>query len=42
MHAELEVLLATKEELVTDLKILMYCRADEVEKLTKIKGNADV
>ena len=41
MHAELKVLLATKEELVTDLKIFMYHRTDEIKKLTKIKEDAD-
>ena len=34
-------MLETKEDLVTDLKILMYRRADEIEKLTKIKEDVD-
>ena len=35
-------MLVIKEELVTDLKILLYCCTDEVEKLTKIKEHANV
>jgi len=34
-------LLETKEDLVTDLKILMYRHADEIEKLTNINKDTD-
>ena len=39
--AELKSLLLKRDELVTDLKNIMYCHADAVEKLTKIKANTD-
>ena len=38
---ELKSLLLKKDELVTDLKNIMYHHADAVEKLTKIKADAD-
>ena len=38
---ELKSLLLKKDELVTDLKNIMYRHADAVEKLTKIKADAD-
>ena len=41
MHSELEVLLATKEELVTDLKNLVYRRIDEMERFEKMLRDAD-
>ena len=41
VHAELKKLLVTKEELVTDLTNLVYRRTDDVEKLSKIKTDAD-
>ena len=34
-------MLETKEDLVTDLKILMYRHADEIEKLTNINKDTD-
>ena len=39
--AELKSLLLKREELVTDLKNIMYRHKDAVEKLTKIKADAD-
>ena len=39
--AELKSLLLKRDELETDLKNIMYRHADAVEKLTKIKANAD-
>ena len=39
--AELKSLLLKRDELVTDLKNIMYRHADAVEKLTKIKADAD-
>ena len=39
--AELKSLLLKRDELVTDLKNIMYHHADAVEKLTKIKADAD-
>ena len=39
--AELKSLLLKRDELVTDLKNIIYCHADAVEKLTKIKADAD-
>ena len=41
VHTELKKLLVTKEELVTDLTNLVYRRTDDVEKLSKIKADAD-
>jgi len=41
MHVELKKLLETQEGLVTDLKLLMYRRADEIKKLTNIKKDID-
>jgi len=41
VHTELKKLLVTKEELVTDLTNLVYRRTDDVEKLSKIKTDAD-
>ena len=38
---ELKHLLLQKDELVTDLKNIMYCHADAVDKLTKIKADSD-
>ena len=38
---ELKSLLLKRDELVTDLKNIMYCHAYVVEKLTKIKVDAD-
>jgi hypothetical protein len=38
---ELKSLLLKRDELVTDHKNIMYCHADAVEKLTKIKADAD-
>ena len=38
---ELKNLLLQKNELVTDLTNIMYRHADAVEKLTKIKADAD-
>ena len=35
------VSLKIQERLVLDLKILMYCNADEIEKLKKIKEDSD-
>ena len=35
-------MLVTKEELVTDLNNLVYHHTDEVEKLSKMKDDADV
>ena len=39
--AELKSLLLKRDELVTDLKNIMYRHADAMEKLTKIKADAD-
>ena len=39
--AELKSLLLERDELVTDLKNIMYRHTDAVEKLTKIKADAD-
>jgi len=39
--AELKSLLLKREELVTDLKNIMYRHKDAVEKLTKIKAESD-
>jgi hypothetical protein len=39
--AELKSLLSQKDNDVTDLTNIMYCHADTVEKLTKIKADAD-
>ena len=39
--AELKSLFLKRDELVTDLKNIMYRHADAVEKLTKIKADAD-
>ena len=39
--AELKSLLLKRDELVTDLKNIMYHHTDVVEKLTKVKANAD-
>ena len=39
--AELKSLLLKRDELVTDLKNIMYRHADAVEKLTNIKADAD-
>ena len=39
--AELKSLLLKRDELVTDLKNIMYRHADAVEKLTKLKADAD-
>ena len=39
--AELKSLLLKRDELVTNLKNIMYRHADAVEKLTKIKADAD-
>ena len=39
--AELKSLLLKRDELVTDLKNIMYCHADIVKKLIKIKADAD-
>ena len=39
--AELKSILLKRDELVTDLKNIMYCHADAVEKLTKIKADSD-
>ena len=39
--AELKSLLLKRDELVTDLKNIMYRHTDAVEKLTKIKADAD-
>jgi hypothetical protein len=33
VHAKLKKLLAIQEDMVTDLELLMYRRADEIEKL---------
>ena len=41
VHTELKKLLVRKEELVTDLTNLVYRRTDDVEKLSKIKADAD-
>jgi hypothetical protein len=41
VHIELKKLIITKEELVTDLTNIMYCHIDVVEKLSKIKADAD-
>ena len=41
MHVKLKKLLETQEGLVTDLKLLMYRRADEIKKLTNIKKDID-
>ena len=41
VHTELKKLLVTKEELVTDLTNIMYRHTDAVEKLSKIKADAD-
>ena len=41
VHAELKTLLVTKEELVTDLKNLVYRRTDEMEKFRKMLKDAD-
>ena len=41
MHAEIKKLLETQEDLVSDLKILKYHRADEIDKQTNIKKDAD-
>ena len=38
---ELKSLLLERDELVTDLKNIMYHHADVVEKLTKVKADAD-
>jgi len=38
---ELKSLLLQKDELVTDLKNIMYRHADAVKKLTKIKADSD-
>ena len=34
-------MLLKKDELLTDLTNVMYCQTDAVEKLTKIKADAD-
>ena len=39
--AELKSLLLKRDELVTDLKNIIYHHADAVEKLTKLKANTD-
>ena len=39
--AELKSLLLERDELVTDLKNIMYRHADAVEKLTRLKEDAD-
>ena len=39
--AELKSLLLKRDELVTDLKNIMYRHADAVEKLTKLKADTD-
>ena len=39
--AELKSLLLKRDELVTDLKNIIYHHADAVEKLTKVKADAD-
>ena len=39
--AELKSLLLQRDELVTDLKNIVYHHADIVEKLTKIKADTD-
>ena len=39
--AELKSLLLKRDKLVIDLKNIMYHHTDAVEKLTKIKANAD-
>jgi hypothetical protein len=36
VHAELKKSLAVQEDLVTDLKLLRYHHADEIEKLQKM------
>ena len=41
MHVELKKLLETQEGLVTDLKLLLYRRTDEIKKLTNIKKDTD-
>ena len=41
VHTELKKLLITKEELVTDLANIMYRHTNAVEKLSKIKADAD-
>jgi len=41
MHVELKKLLETQEGLVTDLKLLMYRRTDEIKNLTNIKKDID-
>jgi hypothetical protein len=38
---ELKYLLSQRDELVTDLKNIMYHHADAMEKLTKIKADSD-
>jgi len=40
-HTELKKLLIAKEEPVTDLMNIVYCHTDAVEKLSKIKADAD-
>ena len=39
--AELKSLLLKRDELVTDLKNIMYRHADAVEKLTQLKADAN-
>ena len=41
MHSELKKFLVIKEELVTDLKILIYCHTDELENFDKMLRDAD-
>ena len=41
VHTELKTLLMSKEDLVTDLTNLVYCRTGEMEKLSKIQADSD-
>jgi peptidoglycan hydrolase CwlO-like protein len=39
--AELRKILAYKEELLTDMKNMLYCRTDDVKRLQKVIANTE-
>jgi len=41
VHAELKKLLVTKEEMVTDLEILVYCHTNDLDKFDKMLKDSD-